>query len=58
MQEWIRLTYEKNIPSTTVERKLHQANYSWKSSRPSPYKGDIVKQEEFKKMELRKWCKT
>jgi transposase len=58
MQEWIKENYDKNIPSSTIEYNLHKANYSWKSNRPSPYKGDEEKQKEFKKKELRRWLKS
>ncbi|PCJ18980.1 MAG: hypothetical protein COB02_09610 [Candidatus Cloacimonadota bacterium] len=58
MQEWIKENYGKNIPSSTIEYNLHKANYSWKSNRPSPYKGDEEKQKEFKKKVLKRWLKN
>ena len=49
MREWIKEEYKKDIPDSTIEYHLHKANYSWKTNRPSPYKGDKEKQESFKK---------
>jgi len=53
MQKWIKEEYKKDIPDSTIEYHLHKANYSWKTNRPSPYKGDKEKQEDFKKVDLR-----
>ena len=58
MQQWIKEEYDKDIPYSTIEYRLHKANYSWKTNRPSPYKGDKDKQEEFKKTASRKWEKN
>ncbi len=58
MQKWIKDSYDVSIPCSTIDYKLHKANYSWKTSRPSPYKGDAVKQEDFKKMELKRWLRN
>ena len=49
MQKFIEEKHKVKIPEESIRRKLHKAGYSWKSSRPSPYKGDREKQEEFKK---------
>jgi len=57
MQQWIKGQHGVEIPTSTIENRLHKANYSWKTNRPSPYKGDKTKQEEFKKTVSRKWVK-
>ena len=49
MQKLIEEKDKVKIPEESIRRKLHKVGYSWKSSRPSPYKGDREKQEEFKK---------
>ena len=49
MQKFIEEKHKVKIPDESIRRKLHKVGYSWKSSRPSPYKGDREKQEEFKK---------
>jgi len=49
MQEFIERIHNVKIPKESIRRKLHKYKYSWKTSRPSPYKGDKEKQEEFKK---------
>ena len=58
MQNWIKERYNKDIPYSTVEYRLHKSKYSYKSNRPSPYKGDKELQEEFKKTDLRVWQKS
>ena len=49
MQEFIKNKHNVEIPEDTVRKIVKKAGYSWKTSRPSPYKGDKEKQEEFKK---------
>lgn len=49
MQEWISARYKTNIPEQTVWYRMDQLNYSYKSARPHPYKGDKERQEAFKK---------
>jgi transposase len=46
------------VPNETMRMRVKRAGYSYKSNRPSPYKGDKVKQEEFKKMDLKMWSKN
>jgi transposase len=58
MREWIEEEYKKSIPKQTIEYHLHKNNYSWKTNRPSPYKGDKQKQEDFKKTQLKRWLKS
>jgi len=49
MQKFIEEKHNVKIPVESIRRKIHKSGYSWKTSRPSPYKGDKEKQEEFKK---------
>lgn len=49
MQEWIENKYKKAIPEQTVWYHLDKLGFSYKSSRPHPYKGDRERQESFKK---------
>ncbi len=53
MQEWIKTHYEKEIPEQTVWYHMNKLNYSYKSARPHPIKGDKEKQDIFKK---KVWC--
>lgn len=54
MQEWIENTYKKAIPEQTVWYHLDKLGFSYKSSRPHPYKGDRERQGSFKKGGSRK----
>ncbi len=54
MQEWIKEKYQENIPEQTVWYHLDRLGFSYKSSRPHPYKGDRERQESFKKGGLQK----
>jgi transposase len=49
MQDWIKENYAKLIPEQTVWYHLDKLGFSYKSSRPHPYKGNKTKQESFKK---------
>jgi len=49
MQEFIKNKHNVEIPEDTVRKIVKKAGYSWKTSRPSPYKGDKKRQEAFKK---------
>ncbi len=49
MQEWISKNHKKEIPESTVWYHLKIRDMSYKSARPSPYKGDKETQEVFKK---------
>jgi len=49
MQEWIIEKHNVKIPKSTIEHRLKVNGYSFKSSRPNPYKGDKEEQDEFKK---------
>lgn len=49
MQKWIKEKYLKTIPLQTIWYHLCLLEFSYKSSRPHPYKGDRERQESFKK---------
>lgn len=49
MQKWIEGKYSKTIPLQTIWYHLCLLEFSYKSSRPHPYKGDKRRQESFKK---------
>ena len=53
MQKWILANHKEHIPEQTVWYHLKQLKFSYKSSRPHPYKGDKEKQELFKKKAYR-----
>ncbi len=52
MASWIAQTYSQEIPEQTIHYRLKKGGYSFKSSRPNPYKGDPALQAAFKKKEL------
>ena len=49
MQKWIEDKYEKTIPLQTIWYHLCLLEFSYKSARPHPYKGDPKRQQAFKK---------
>jgi len=49
MQKWIEGKYSKTIPLQTIWYHLCLQEFSYKSARPHPYKGDPKRQESFKK---------
>ncbi len=53
MQQWIKEHFKKDVPGNTVWYHVTNLDYSYKSARPHPYKGDALKQEAFKKGALR-----
>jgi len=53
MRQWIEEHFKKNIPENTVWYHVTGLDYSYKSARPHPYKGNTEKQEAFKKGALR-----
>lgn len=54
MQDWISKNYQETIPEQTVWYRMNKMNgFSYKSSRPHPYKGNKEKQEVFKKKDYR-----
>lgn len=52
MQEWVEKNHNEIIPESTIWYHLKRLDYSYKSARPHPYKGDVEKQNEFKKKVL------
>lgn len=54
MQKWIAEHEKVDIPEITVWYRMDKLKYSYKSSRPHPYKGDKEKQDSFKKGALLK----
>lgn len=52
MQSWIEEVYGVIIPENTIHNRLRVGGYTFKSSRPNPYKGDPLLQAAFKKTEL------
>ena len=49
MQSWIEGQYQVKIPQNTIHHRLKVGGYTFKSSRPNPYKGDPDLQASFKK---------
>ena len=49
MQKWLKEHKKQDIPESTVWYHLNRLNYSHKSARPHPYRGDKERQEAFKK---------
>lgn len=49
MQDWIEENHKEKVPEQTVWYHIDKLGYSYKSSRPHPYKGDREKQQVFKK---------
>jgi transposase len=49
MQEWIKENKKENIPLQTIWYHVKIMNFSYKSARPHPYKGNKETQEAFKK---------
>ena len=49
MVAWIRERYGKAIPDSTVWYHLRHLDYSYKSARPHPAKGDPAQHQAFKK---------
>ncbi len=49
MQKLVEEKHGIKVPYETMRLRIKKAGYSYKSNRPSPYKGDKELQEEFKK---------
>ncbi|MDQ7062299.1 MAG: winged helix-turn-helix domain-containing protein [Sulfurimonas sp.] len=58
MQKFVKDLHKIEVPNETMRMRVKRAGYSYKSNRPSPYKGDVVKQEEFKKTDSKMWSKN
>jgi len=51
MQKFVEEKHGIKVPYETMRMRVKRAGYSYKSNRPSPYKGDEELQAEFKKMQ-------
>jgi transposase len=49
MQKLVLELHKIDVPYETMRMRVKRAGYSYKSNRPSPYKGDEELQKEFKK---------
>jgi transposase len=49
MQVWLEERFGKEVPLRTIYNRLRMAGISYKSGRPTPYKGNGEEQEAFKK---------
>lgn len=49
MRDWIKKEHKKEIPIVTIWYRVTRLDYSYKSARPHPAKGDTALQEQFKK---------
>jgi transposase len=58
MQKLVLELHNVKVPDETMRMRVKRAGYSYKSNRPSPYKGDEELQEEFKKTESQMWLKS
>ena len=57
MVEFVKERHNVDVLPETMRVRVKKAGYSWKSNRPSPYKGDKDKQESFKKTDSGIWSK-
>ncbi len=58
MQKLVFELHSVQVPDETMRMRVKRAGYSYKSNRPSPYKGDEELQDNFKKMESQMWSKS
>ena len=58
MQKLVYKLYKIQVPDETMRMRVKRAGYSYKSNRPSPYKGDEELQDNFKKVESQMWSKS
>jgi len=58
MQKFIYDKHNIIIPNETMRMRVKRAGYSYKSNRPSPYKGDEELQKNLKKMVSQVWLKN
>jgi len=58
MQKFIYDKYSIKIPNETMRMRAKRAGYSYKSNRPSPYKGDEELQKILKKTVSQVWSKN
>jgi len=58
MQKLVLELHKVQVPDETMRMRIKRAGYSYKSNRPSPYKGDADLQDNFKKMVSQMWSKS
>ncbi len=58
MQKFVKELHDIHVPSETMRMRVKRAGYSYKSNRPSPYKGDEELQKNLKKMVSQVWSKN
>jgi len=58
MQKLVLELHKVQVPDETMRMRIKRAGYSYKSNRPSPYKGDSGLQDDFKKVVSQMWSKN
>jgi len=58
MQKLVLELHKVQVPDETMRMRVKRAGYSYKSNRPSPYKGDKELQDNFKKVVSQMWSKS
>ena len=58
MQKLVLELHNVQVPDETMRMRIKRAGYSYKSNRPSPYKGDEELQDNFKKVVSQMWLKS
>jgi transposase len=58
MQRLVLELHNVQVPDETMRMRIKRAGYSYKSNRPSPYKGDADLQDNFKKVVSQMWSKS
>ena len=58
MQKLVLELHKVQVPDETMRMRIKRAGYSYKSNRPSPYKGDADLQADFKKVVSQMWSKS
>jgi len=58
MRKLVLELHKVDVPEETMRMRIKRAGYSYKSNRPSPYKGDEELQDNFKKVVSQMWSKS
>ena len=58
MQKFVKELHDIEVPNETMRMRVKRAGYSYKSNRPSPYKGDEKLQKILKKTVSQAWSKN
>lgn len=58
MQKLVLELHKVEVPSETMRMRIKRAGYSYKSNRPSPYKGDEELQKNLEKTVSQMWSKN